>query len=149
LFFLDVLRAEGIPLPASAYFPVIRTDKNQGMFVKTWSEPKGNAPYVNVYTTLVHPFTFNPATGWNYTWLNQAGIATPAMTKLPGVKGQGNANPLAFFRDHAVTELTINGVSTLFDPSYGTVVTGNSEDELLLKLQNASLDYISTDTTRV
>lgn len=54
-----------------------------------------------------------------------------SLTDLPGIPGQGNADPLSQFSDHAV--VLIGGM--IYDPSYGTVFPN------LLSWEDASLDF--------
>lgn len=41
-----------------------------------------------------------------------------------GVAGQGNANPHSLFANHVVAQLTVGGVTMLYDPSYGIIYSG-------------------------
>ncbi len=71
----------------------------------------------------------------------------PVQAPNTGVAGQRVATPhKKRFTDHALIEYTRSGGSKrLYDPSYGAVYQGATENERMLAWQNASIDYFGVD----
>ena len=70
-------------------------------------------------------FAKTAATGqWNYTFSPEEIAKTTGM-----LAGQNNADPLAIFVNHVVVQLTVGGVTQLYDTSYGVVYANQADFE--------------------
>jgi hypothetical protein len=86
-----------------------------GLIVKFGTECVPNiARFIIPCTMLVKNWTFGAGTGGELPY------ATNEVTDGNGVAGQGVANPVASFWDHAIVKAGPNKGASLYDPSYGS-----------------------------
>jgi hypothetical protein len=133
-FFLDVLIGQGITDPGQAY-SVKAAKADSWMFVKSWQGPDWPTRAVNQFTGR------EPAdlAAKVYTWVPRV----PVTKRAGSIPGQGTNEPLAIFRQHQFVKLVIGGVTSFFDPSYGTGPFAGTDDLARLRnWQNNSLDYV-------
>ncbi len=141
-FLVDVLKAQGIVGVLEIANPASQDDTQ--IAVKAWQAglvqstaarlstnvgflrtPNANAiiaryPYANIAAlNLVGPQAYN--------WLSAD------VTDLPGIPGQGTANPASIFINHVVVR--ISEITGLYDPSYGRIWAN------VLDLDNNGIDF--------
>jgi len=124
--FIDALRAQGIE--NSDDFFLIYADRNPAvngepnMFIKNWDAADKGTTFVNGYGWTNTSEEFWPWKNNNGTFQYAWSPAFSEVTKVAGaVGGQNNANPQAIFRAHIAVQLTVDGETKLYDPSYGKV----------------------------
>ena len=168
---IDTLRAQGIENTDDLYvmvpekvdvFTALDPMKKsftvpQLMFINNWQAiPKGTeiikdsnvpAKYVWAWTDAVPPqqntwlsVPNGPENAYQYNW-------DPAFSEVTktrdSVAGQNNKNPQSIFDSHVAVQLTINGITKLYDPSYG------AEYADMADFQNKAIGYFAVSAFNV
>jgi hypothetical protein len=121
-FLIDTLRTQGINQQDE--YVIVEPTNDAGFIVNNWNfAPVSNPPAGTAQHPWVNTVAGNVSANWellfstpsfnSYNWTNAE------VTDTAGVSGQHNANPASLFGNHQFVRLTVGGVLSYFDPSYG------------------------------
>jgi hypothetical protein len=155
-FFLDVLRVQGITFSNAVLSLTHRNARQQEiMLIHAWALANPDRPGRNTDrgTSAAYPY-LNTFAGGSYAarvdgrWVYQWATADVNRVEASSTPGQGTPQagetiqqyPTATFTDHAVVEFNWGGQTVVFDPSYGKLYEGATNDQRLIQIER-TIDF--------
>lgn len=92
-----------------------------------------NFPYINIPKLAVDTdwWSFRKPAAYDWYYAD--------VLDKPGITGQANDNPSSLFSNYQFVEMTIGGVTSWYDPSYGRVYEGDSLAARQLTFDNQAI----------